>query len=333
MLGARAAVLGLVGGSLFVGAVSQRLNSRNVVFALSIVCVSEAFYFFRTKSSIPRLSRAQSLRARTTSEELIPRDVLFGNPEYASPTISPDGELLAYLRPADGVLNAWVRSVGKTDDRVVTNDRVRGIRGVSWAEDSKTLLFNQDEGGDENFHLYAIDATTPGAVAVDLTPYDGAKAQNVMTNKRYPEQLLVATNKRDPAAFDMYRIDLPKALAGDVLGATELDTVNPGDVVGWGAEDSSFEVRHAVVKNQADSSTTVRILESKGKDVHSNEWRDLITFPYGEDGRFVDFCADGESGLMLSTIGRDTTALLKISLENGETKEVIAANDKVILLC
>ena len=42
---------------------------------------------------------------------------------------------------------------------------------------------------------------------------------------------------------------------------------------------------------------------------------------------------DGESGLMLSTIGRDTTALLKISLENGETKEVIAANDKVILLC
>ena len=118
-----------------------------------------------------------------------------------------------------------------------------------------------------------------------------------------------------------------------MLGATELDTVNPGDVVGWGTEDSSFEVRHAVVKNQADSSTTVRIRESKVKDVQSNEWRDLITFPYGEDGRFVDFCADGESGLLLSTIGRDTTALLKISLEDGEIKEVIAANDKVTLLC
>ena len=44
----------------------------------------------------------------TTSTEIIPRDVLFGNPEYASPIISPDGKLLAYLRPdADGVLNVW----------------------------------------------------------------------------------------------------------------------------------------------------------------------------------------------------------------------------------
>ena len=157
--------------------------------------------------------------ATTTSEEVIPREVLFGNPEYAGPSLSPDGKYLAYLRPHEGVLNAFVRTIGKNDDRVVTSDKLRGIRGVSWAQDSKTLLFNQDDGGDENFHLYGIDATTPGAAAVDLTPYPGCKAQNVVTNKRFPDELLVAVNNRNPAAFDMYRVNLPTALAGDVEGA------------------------------------------------------------------------------------------------------------------
>ena len=39
---------------------------------------------------------------------LIPRKVLFGNPDRANPALSPDGTGLAYLAPLDGVLNVWV---------------------------------------------------------------------------------------------------------------------------------------------------------------------------------------------------------------------------------
>ena len=39
---------------------------------------------------------------------LIPREVLFGNPERTSPKISPDGRRIAYLAPVAGVLNVWV---------------------------------------------------------------------------------------------------------------------------------------------------------------------------------------------------------------------------------
>ena len=41
---------------------------------------------------------------------LIPRQVLYGNPERAEAAISPDGERLGYLAPVDGVLNVWVGS-------------------------------------------------------------------------------------------------------------------------------------------------------------------------------------------------------------------------------
>ena len=87
---------------------------------------------------------------------LIPRDVLFGNPEKADPQLSPDGAQLAYLAPLDGVLNVWV---GPADDdafRPVTRDTDRGIRMYFWAHDGEHLLYLQDVGGDENWHLHKV---------------------------------------------------------------------------------------------------------------------------------------------------------------------------------
>ncbi|MEA2685028.1 MAG: hypothetical protein QOE93_223, partial [Actinomycetota bacterium] len=36
---------------------------------------------------------------------LVPREVLFGNPDRVSPSISPDGARLAWIAPDEGVLN------------------------------------------------------------------------------------------------------------------------------------------------------------------------------------------------------------------------------------
>ena len=83
---------------------------------------------------------------RTTSEELIPREVLFGNPENTSPLLSPDGKYLAYLSPSpDGVMNIFIRDLSlpnadKTTDRMITNEPKRAIRSLSWAYDSQTIL-------------------------------------------------------------------------------------------------------------------------------------------------------------------------------------------------
>ena len=75
----------------------------------------------------------------TTS--LIPREVLFGNPERTNPQISPDGTQLGYLAPVDGVLNIWIKTIGKNDDRAVTNDTKRGIRNFTWQYDNKHVLY------------------------------------------------------------------------------------------------------------------------------------------------------------------------------------------------
>lgn len=97
--------------------------------------------------------------------ELIPRRVLFGNPERVLPRISPDGTRLAWIAPHEGVLNVWVAPVG--DDgvdwaaaRVVTDDTDRGIRVYAWAHDGRHVLYLQDSGGDENWRLHDVNLST-----------------------------------------------------------------------------------------------------------------------------------------------------------------------------
>src|SRR6266849_1551021 len=77
-------------------------------------------------------------RSRADLPALIPRDVLFGNPEKAGPQLSPDGKRLAWLAPdAKNVLQVWVETVGQSDDKAVTADKKRGIRDYLWAEDNR----------------------------------------------------------------------------------------------------------------------------------------------------------------------------------------------------
>src|SRR5437773_10644647 len=123
---------------------------------------------------------------------LIPRDDLFGNPEKAMPHISPDGRRLAYLAPDDRVLNVWVRTLGKDDDRVVTRDRKRGIRIYFWSYDKARLLYLQDHDGDENWHVWSVDLESD--IIRDLTPFQGAQAHLIAADHRYPTELLVGLN-------------------------------------------------------------------------------------------------------------------------------------------
>ena len=102
---------------------------------------------------------------RTTSEELIPREILFGNPENISPLLSPNGKYLAYLAPSDefDVMNIFIRDLSlpnpdKSQDRMITNEPKRAIRSVAWAYDNETIFYMNDNDGDENFHLFAVDA-------------------------------------------------------------------------------------------------------------------------------------------------------------------------------
>src|SRR3981081_1136627 len=141
---------------------------------------------------------------------LIPRQVLFGNPERVSPRVSPDGSRLAWIAPERGVLNVWVAPADKLDQAAgVTDDQERGIRAFFWAHDGRHLLYIQDKGGDENWRLYGVDLAA--GETRDFTPFDEVQVQVIEVDKRFPDQLLIGLNKDNPQLHDVYRLDLPTA--------------------------------------------------------------------------------------------------------------------------
>ena len=87
--------------------------------------------------------------------ELIPRRLLFSDPERSSLGISPDGSRLIWLAPLDGVLNIWIAPLDDAAEaRVLTRDGDQGIHYCTWSYNDDLVLYLQDTDGDENWHLY-----------------------------------------------------------------------------------------------------------------------------------------------------------------------------------
>ena len=221
--------------------------------------------------------------------DLIPRSVLFGNPERTSPEISPDGGSLAWIAPHEGVLNLWVAPISSGVDwaaaRVVTEDRDRGVRAYAWARDGQHVLYVQDVGGDENWRLYDVDPET--LERRDLTPFEKIHATIIGTSKRRPAEVLVGINADNPQLHDVYRLDL-------VSGALVKEIENPG-YAGWVA-DEDLVVRCAIAP-VPDGSFNVLV-----RDTAEDDFRHLLTIP-AEDATSTDvtsFSGDGRSLLMIS---------------------------------
>jgi dipeptidyl aminopeptidase/acylaminoacyl peptidase len=246
---------------------------------------------------------------------LIPREVLFGNPVHAQPSISPDGKKLAWIAPdSKNVMQVWVQTIGGNDARMVTADKSRGIRNHDWAWDSHTILYQQDSDGDENYHTYAVDLAR--ANVRDLTPWQGVRAEFLASNPRFPEQLLIAMNLRDRKTMDVYRVNLSS-------GAVVLDTLNPGDVQGWLADDDLVIRGASVVTPEGGAEIRVR-------DSAQGKWRILVKTGAGDLKQdlvaMLDFSKDGRAIFLESTVGRDTAGIVRKDLSSG-AETLIAHRD------
>jgi dipeptidyl aminopeptidase/acylaminoacyl peptidase len=241
---------------------------------------------------------------------LVPREVLFGNAERASPQLSPDGKRIGLLAPdAQGVLQVWVRSRDKDDAQCVTADPKRGIGHFQWAYDGHSLLYEQDSNGDENFHIYGVDLDSRNTR--DLTPFLGVRADVVALSPRYPAKLLVQLNLRDRKLSDVWAVDLR-------TGALELDTQNPGDVSGWTA-DEKMVIRVASVVTP-EGGTEIRV-----RDGSRAAWKTLLKVGAQENLEVIDLSKDGRSVFLTTSVGADAARVVSRDLRSGA--ETLLAED------
>jgi dipeptidyl aminopeptidase/acylaminoacyl peptidase len=290
-------------------------NHRVSSFSLSLALVAGAL---AVAFALPMPALAQPAGV---PPELPVRD-FFSNPEQAYFRLSQDGKTLGFMQPVavDGAprrLNIFVQALQGSQPvgqaRRLTAETARDISTYSW-KGSDRVLYVKDFGGDENFHVVAVDVAT-GKVT-DLTPGDKVRAQILDELPDDPHHILVTHNRRNAELFDVYRIDLR-------TGKETLVAKNPGDVTNW-STDHAGRVRVAV---RSDGLNTVVLYRADERAA----FQPIITTDYKTDVELAAFTADNRGFYAISNRGRDKKALVRIDPAKPAAETLVFAHPEVDL--
>jgi dipeptidyl aminopeptidase/acylaminoacyl peptidase len=219
---------------------------------------------------------------------IIDRELIFGDPELAAARISPDGRFIAFLKPYKGTRNIWVKGVDEPFDkaRPITAETKRPVPRYFWSRDGKFILFVQDQGGDENFNVYAVDPSAAPTAGRDVPPsrnitdLKGVRAEIYAVPKSDPDELFVGLNDRDKAWHDLYTVRISS-------GARTLLRRNTERLSGW-AFDTADKLRLAVRSAQNGDTEILRVDEGGFTKIYDcNVFETCDPLHFHKDGKRV----------------------------------------------
>ncbi len=258
---------------------------------------------------------------RTT--KMIDRELFFGNPDKAGVTLSPDGKHVSYLAPLDGFLNVYV---APADDpaaaTAVTADKKRGIRRYFWSYSNQHIIYLQDDGGDENWAVHIVDITSKEDR--NLTPIGeiiGPDGQPILlpggkkmrptamiqeVSYKFPGEILIGLNNRDPQYHDLYRLNLQSG---------EMKLLQQNDRFAGYLTDDDYNVRFAM-QMTPDGGSEYFQLSGTG------EWKPFMRIPMEDMLTTAPFGFDKSNQVLYlsDSRNRNTAALATLDLATGESK-------------
>ena len=268
---------------------------------------------------------ASSLSARTTQDQnaptgglppIIDRELIFGNPEIAGAQLSPDGKFLAFQKPWKDTRNIYVKGVNEPFDsaRLLTTETKRPIAGYFWTRDGKYILYVKDNGGDENYNVYAVDPSAKPAAGAqappsrDLTGLKGVRVELYSVPKNDPDVVYIGLNDRDKAWHDLYKLKIS-------TGEKTLMRKNTERIEGW-----SFDLQGnlRLATRSAENGDT-EILR-----VDSGKFTEIYFCSVFESCGVIRFQKDGKRAYMETNKGAemDLSALELVDPETGKTELV-----------
>lgn len=252
--------------------------------------------------------------AAAAAEPLIPLATLLGPPRVSAPALSPDGRMLSWIAPLDGVPNLWVAPADSVSAaRPVTRESGRGLQAFDvsgnvayrWTGDSRSLLYRKDHDGDEQWNLYRASVATGDTV--NLTPRPNAQVRLLALGEPDAQCALVGINDRDPRRHDLYRLDL----ATGTLQLVEKNERFAGFVA-----DPALRPRIAFAVTPLGG---IDVLRSAG----DGQWLPLDRVDPGESpGKVVGFDRDNRTLFARSARGRNTAALVAYDLASGAMRVI-----------
>ncbi len=246
---------------------------------------------------------------------LLDRNLFFGDPQYAGAQLSPDGEYITFRQHHQEVMNIWIKGVNEEFDqaRPLTADTERPVTSYFWSHDSRYVLYVQDKGGDENYHIYRVDIHEEPAEdsevpeAVNLTPMEGIRAQIYSVPRAYPDRIIVGINDRDASLHDAYQLDIES-------GEMTLLIENTDNIAGW-LTDRQSNIRGGIRQTAEGGSELLMIRDEGFEQVYvAGPEESFSPLRFHEDGKRIYMSTD--------TGDRDLAEFILFNPETGESEIV-----------
>lgn len=239
----------------------------------------------------------------------------FKTPEEFSFKLSPDGKYLSYMKRREtGERDVYLKETTTQKERLLIKQGEDLIRGYFWANDNR-ILYLQDKGGDENYHLYGVDVD--GANKKELTPYDGVRVGVLEMLKDDDDHIIVQMNKENLQQEEPYLLNINN---GEI---EKLYTVNPGDppVAGY-----SFD-------QKGNLRAIVRMVD--GVDMEylykiDGEFKSIMVVEFGDAFEIDEFNPSSENpddAYVVSNLGTDKAEIQLYDLKKNEKIKTLFKND------
>jgi dipeptidyl aminopeptidase/acylaminoacyl peptidase len=240
----------------------------------------------------------------------IPIRDFFKTPEKSFFKISPDGKYLSYLKPYKDKQNLFVQSLADGKERMATSFTDNSVRDYFWTYNNQ-LVFNQDVTELDEFKMYALDVKT--LQIRTLLSQTKTRIRMLNRSRKQPDVITIIMNKRNPANFDVYRLNI-------ATGELNLYITNPGNITEW-YPDAEGNIRLAKASDGVDETILYREDErTPFKPIIKNNFKNKVDL--------VAVTGMGNSFYALSNVNRDKTALVQINAETGKEEKVIYAGTK-----
>ena len=240
----------------------------------------------------------------------------FAKPKASGFKLSPNGQFLSYREKDEkNKRHIYVKNIKTGETKRAIEEKEELVRDYGWINNER-LYFAMDKGGDENYHIYAVNLD--GSNLKDMTPFDGVTASITKILKEQKDYIIISMNKNNKQVFEPYKLNV---VTGDLVQLFEnKDIANP--IQGFEFDKDGQLRGYAKLVNGVTNEMYYKNLKTGEFNlIATNNWDDtfeILSFNYASK--------NPNEAYIMTNLDSNTNRIVLYDLENKKTIKQIFSN-------